>query len=170
MQIIKQYIEEKLLNKRGWLNANYHKMVSLSREELYLIYNEIDDVPLCIGKNKKNFVSFTKGYSSTCGSKDCLCYKDRYKRTQETLKKTNLEKYGVEHYPGNIKKKKETCLKKYGNETYRNISKQKQTKLDKYGSEIYNNTDIAQVKRRESIKEFGQWIPLDKNQTGNYIN
>jgi len=86
----------------------------------------------------------------------CQCYKDRYKRTQEKLKKTNLEKYGVEHYPGNIKKKKETCLKKYGNENYNNREnaiktnrengtyeqnhiKAKQTSLQKYGDETYRN-------------------------------
>ena len=56
MQINKQYIEENLLNKKGWLNANYHKMVDSTREELYLIYN-----------NKKQLFKFGGVNHSTVG-------------------------------------------------------------------------------------------------------
>lgn len=199
MQITKQYIKEKLLNKKGSLNSNLTRKLNETSEELYLIYNRIN-APKCSGNNKAKFKSFTKGYFNICGDMTCQCYKDRYKRTQEKLKQTNLEKYGVEHYHGDVNKRKETCLKKYGNEnynnpesisetllnktdeenfnahekskktrlekygdkTYRNGKKCKQTKLDKYGSETYNNADVAQVKKRKSMEELGNWIPLDK--------
>jgi len=157
MKITKQYIEEKLLNKKGSLNSNLTRKLNKTPEELYQIYYNIE-APKCSGKNKAKFKSFTKGYLNVCGDMACQCYKDRYKRTQEKLKKTNLEKYGVEHYHGDVNKRKETCLKKYGNENYNNSEsisetllnktdeenfnaheKSKKTRLQKYGDETYRN-------------------------------
>jgi hypothetical protein len=113
----------------------------------------------------------------------------------KTLKKTNLERYGVEHYFNNKKgmktkiekygninnvekgiktnrengtyeknhiKAKQTSLEKYGDATYRNSNKCKETKLEKYGNENYNNAQNAQVKKRQTMEQSGQWIPLDQ--------
>jgi len=133
MKITKQYIEENLLTKRG-LNSNITRKLNENTEELYLIYNELTEVPKCSGGNDCKFKSFTKGYLNVCGDMKCQCYKDRYKRTQEKLKKTNLKKYGVE-YNFSLKENKE---------------KERATKLERYGNENYNNRDSAIKTNREN--------------------
>ena len=134
MKITKQYIKENLINKKGYLNVNLTRKLKETTEELYLIYNESAEAPKCSGGNKCKFQSFTKGYRLTCGAKNCQCYKDRYKRTQETLKKTNLERYGVE-CNFSLKENKE---------------KERATKLEKYGDENYNNRESAIKTNREN--------------------
>jgi len=172
MQITKQYIEENLLTVRG-LNSNLTKKLKETTEELYLIYNNME-LPKCSGNNNAKFKSFTKGYLNVCGDMKCQCYKDRYKRTQETLKKTNLEKYGVEctfAAKGCREKKKQTSLEKYGNENYNNSSsisetllnktdeenllaheKSKITRLEKYGDETFRN--ISKQKQTK-LEKYG---------------
>jgi len=133
MKITKQYIKENLITERG-LNPSLIRKISETTEELHLIYNELTEVPKCSGGNKCKFKSFTKGYLSVCGDMKCQCYKDRYKRTQQTLKKTNLEKYGVE-CNFSLKENKE---------------KERATKLEKYGDENYNNRESAIKTNREN--------------------
>ena len=56
----KQFVET-LLTKNKSLDSNKTRCISLSNEELYLIYNEMS-IPLChCGANKK-FINFKNGY------------------------------------------------------------------------------------------------------------
>jgi len=173
MKITKQYIEENLLTKRG-LNSNLTKNLAETTEELYLIYNELTKTPKCSGENKAKFQSFIKGYRLTCGAKNCQCYKDRYKRTQETLKKTNLEKYGVEcnfSLSENKEKERVTKLERYGNENYNNSKsisetlknktddenmaahkKSQETRLHKYGDKNFRNIE---KQKQTKLEKYG---------------
>ena len=180
MKITKQYIKENLINRKGYINANYYKMVSETREELYLIYNELAEAPKCSGGNKCKFQSFTKGYRLTCGAKNCQCYKDRYKRTQETLKKTNLERYGVEcnfSLKENKEKERVTKLEKYGDENYNNkkaISKTLKAKTDEENMQAHKKSQKTRLKKYGN-KNFRNGIKckqtkLEKYGDENYNN
>jgi len=173
MKITKQYIKENLITERG-LNPSLIRKISETTEELHLIYNELTEVPKCSGGNKCKFKSFTKGYLSVCGDMKCQCYKDRYKRTQQTLKKTNLEKYGVECTFSSKEcreKANKTKLEKYGDENYNNpksISetlknktdeeirivheKAKITSLQKYGDATYRNIEKC---KQTKLEKYG---------------
>lgn len=51
-----------------------------------------------------------------------------------------------------IKKRRATCLERYGDPNYNNMSKNKQTKLERYGDSNYNNQD----KHKETcIERYG---------------
>lgn len=72
-----------------------------------------------------------------------------YKSPLEKMKKTNLEKYGVEFY-GNPEKGKKTKLKKYGDENYNNREKMGQTNLLRYGARVSPNITKSTIERTTS--------------------
>ena len=167
MEITKQYIENNLLNKNGALNPNLTRKLKESPEELYLIYNEME-MPYCIGGNKAKFKSFTKGHYNICGTLGCECYKERYRRTMRTLKKTNLERYGVEcnlSLKSNREKEKATKLERYGDENYNNRIKEKATKLERYGDENYNNHIKAKATKLEKYGDENYTNPDKAKET-----
>ena len=81
---------------------------------------------------------------------------ERIAKAEETKKKTNLSRYGVEnvfqskdvldrlsddrHSGKFARKASDTKELRYGDKNYNNMSKNKQTKLDRYGDENYNNS------------------------------
>lgn len=69
-----------------------------------------------------------------------------------SLKKTMIEKYGVDHsskLPDSVKKSKKTKLERYGDENYINVEKGRRTKLKKYGRENYVNTEKSKLTKLE---------------------
>ena len=130
-------------------------------EALYLICNNLDEPPKCefCNKNYKSFITFKKGYKNYCSTR---CSSSD-KKTQEKVKQTTLERYGVEHalQSEEIKNKlKETNLKKYGVEwaSQAESSKEKarQTNLEKYGS--YSPMQSEKVKnklKRTNLERYG---------------
>ncbi len=95
----------------------------------------------------KAFVSYKIQEKNTC-SKSCLkkfmFSEESNNKRMSSLKKSLLEKYGVDH-PSKMsdfeEKIKKTKLEKYGDENYVNVDKAKSTKLEKYGDENYVNVD-----------------------------
>ena len=81
---------------------------------------------------------------------------------KESLKKSLIEKYGVEHYskhPDYSKKVKDTKKIKYGNENYNNINKYKETCLERYG--VYSVSNVEEIKeKRSSTKRKNHWFKL----------
>lgn len=81
------------------------------------------------------------------------------KEVQETCKNTCIDLYGKNYLSQNQIKAKETCLKRYGNENYRNIEKIKQTCLERYGtthiSKIFsdNKKHNIQIKRQNTLRK-----------------
>lgn len=100
-------------------------------------------------------------------------YNDENYNNVEKLKKTCLERYGVENPMQNKdiqNKSKQTCLEKYGTEyvlssdyfsnlRYECIEKSKQTCLERYGVEsVMQNKDIKEKVSKTCIKKYGvQW-------------
>ena len=71
--------------------------------------------------------------------------------TKENLKKSLLEKYGVEHYSkhGDYNEKvKKTKFQRYGDEKYTNLEKIKSTLIERYG--VDNSQKIKSVKEQTS--------------------
>ena len=72
-------------------------------------------------------------YQKTCGSKEC----------RKAIMNSDITK----------QKRKQTSLKRYGNETYNNRTKCKQTCLDKYGVEYVSQSDIYREKYKQTCLE-----------------
>lgn len=110
MDLTKDFIEQKLLRSDGKINSR--KVKNYDIEELYLVYHNISK-PTCTKNHNLKFISFTKGYSTSCSNADCTKergYKNRkqdYAKMHEKMKETKLKKYGNEHYV-NVEKRKRT--------------------------------------------------------------
>jgi len=172
MEVTKEYIEKYVIKKNGSLNSNIVRQLREDSEDLYLIYHNITK-PKCICNKDLNFANFSEGYHSLCDScsrKDSI----RLKKMQQTLKKTNLEKYGVEcnfSLKECREKANKTKLEKYGDENYNNpksISetlknktdeeirivheKAKITSLQKYGDATYRNIEKC---KQTKLEKYG---------------
>ena len=101
-------------------------------EILYrILIEDFKDTCEVCGK-KTQFQDFTRGYKKSC-SKECssLLTVSKGKATKERI-------YGDSSY-NNLEKHKQTCLERYGKESYTNHSKAEETKLAKYGDPNYCN-------------------------------
>jgi len=110
-------------------------------QRLWHIYYNIYVIIKCKEcEHSTTFNNFKKGYLDFCSYK---CNRN----SQETIKKTKetcLDKYGNEIYykTDNFKhKSKQTCLERHGVEHYNNMEQIKQTKKERHGDENYNNRE-----------------------------
>ena len=109
---------------------------------IYWIINDLKDFPKCANEtcnhkfDDRDVLSVTRGYPRFCSYK---CSSSD-KNTKEKIKKTNLERYGVE----NCSKSKEI------------IEKIKYTNLEKYGCICpVHNKDIERKMRENNLKKYG---------------
>ena len=158
----------------NYLNKKYPD-VNCIKEKLYLFYFNLTEPPKCVVCGRKSiFFDIKRGYSEYC-SNECA---NKSNKRIEKIKKTCLERYGVNNYAkteASKEKTKQTCLEKYncsyytqsqefkdkskqtkleryGDETWCNPNKSKQTKLERYGDENWCNTNkIKQTK----LERFG---------------
>ena len=142
------------------------------------IYKNIEIVPLCpVCGNKCKYKGGSKVYEETCGSIVCkntyayskhletfksnhngLTNSFQFPEVKEKIKKTMLEKYGVE-YSGQIEEKKikskQTWIKKYGvdNPAKSDIVKEKSknTCLEKYGVEYSFQSENNKEKSKQTL-------------------
>jgi len=179
---IKKMITCKLCEIEG-IKTNLKSISSLSNHirfnhfdetnnNYYDLYLKKDDEDKCYCGNNTKFISITKGYKKYC-SKKCAC-NDRddeyWNRRNEKIKKTNLDKYGVEfstQLETMKEKSKVTKKEKYGDENYNNRDKCfshdynrneinekiKNTKKEKYGDENYNNRDKCKLTKKEKYDD-----------------
>ena len=131
-------------------------------QKLYHYLN--DDMNFTIGKCKIcgkrcNYKNFTSGYYTYCSRKCSL----RDEETQNKIKQTSLDRYGVESYSKTqeyLHKVKETNLSKYGVDSYSKTTeyknKTKQTNLSKYGVEhVLQNSEILHKKEQTCLDKYG---------------
>ena len=98
------------LKHKEYINKVIHtELVDESMSiKLYYFINEIKKPLNCDCGKHRSYIGFKNGFRSTCGDKKCYVKK---------RKETCLDKYGVEHPNQNkdVKEKfKQTCLEKYG--------------------------------------------------------
>jgi len=82
-------------------------------EKIYRIKNNLNEKPKCQCGNALKFVLWKYSYNDICG-RECKFYNEH---TFSKNRKTNIERYGVEHplQSDSIKEKiKKTCIVKYG--------------------------------------------------------
>lgn len=155
-------------------------------ERLYCILNDLSSKRTCICGNKTNFKSFSEGYAIYCtlecsyndpARKEKIKSKLDYAKIHEKVKKTNLERYGTEHWFSSknaVQKIKETKLTKYGDSAYCNIEKVKKTNLERYGVEYTGQAQsvIAKIQeaKSENIPELrdSEWLKK-QNETKSLI-
>ena len=145
------YIKTYKGNIFSFLNKNYpeflffvndkYRDIDNIREKLYLFYNGLESPKICCVCGEKSiFFGLSKGYSDYC-SQECS---NRSKKRIENIKKTKSERYGDENF-NNPDKLKQTCLKKFGTESFTKTKefkeKSKQTKSERYGDENFNNSE-----------------------------
>ena len=109
--------------------------------------------------NKSKDPNYGKSKSENNSKKDKkITKKERVKKSQEEIKliikkrkETKLKKYGDENY-NNQEKKRITLKEKYGDENYNNNKARKETLKKKYGDENFNN----QIKKEETcLDKYG---------------
>jgi very-short-patch-repair endonuclease len=174
------FIEREYPTYYNYLMTTYNFSKNVSEA----FYNDLYHPKLsCDHGNRYNFKSFGRGYGF-CGSiKNCLCQreqmsentKDIFKNISdenlqsmiEKRKKTNLEKYGVEHFTktGEYKEKtKKTNLEKYGVEHFTQTEeykeKTKHTNLEKFGVENPMHLDeykelSAEKRNKTMLEKYG---------------
>ena len=127
----------------NYLNKKYPE-VNCIKEKLYLFYFNLTEPPKCIVCGRKSiFFDIKRGYSEYC-SNECA---NKSNKRIEKIKKTCLERYGVNSYlktEASKEKTKQTCLERYGVNSYTQSQefkdKSKQTCLEKYGTVAYQKT------------------------------
>lgn len=147
----------------GFLKSNKNKkylefiednIIDLSKynltlsEKLYYYFNDIKLPLLCDCEKHLKFIGFKNGYRPTCGDKKCYVKK---------RKETCLDKYGVEN-PNQLEeiknKSKKTIEEKYGGKHYMYDesvrSKFNKTMVDKYGSDWAMSNDLIKSKSKKT--------------------
>ena len=181
-------IYSEITNKTDFLKAYYADSSVPIAARLYCIINGISEMPKCkvCGKPVRFDVvkrRFADWCSISCSASDPDTVKkandakaNNKSSTKEKMRKTCIEKYGVDSYfksdefknkakktfiekygvdsasklKAVIDKVKATKLERYGSSTYNNAAKGKVTKEAKYGNPNYNNRD----KFKSTIKSF----------------
>jgi very-short-patch-repair endonuclease len=118
-------------------------------------YWEIKNCLVC----NKQFGSLISRCQRFCSNKCSTNFTGKDKNRINKIKKTKLNRYGNENYV-NVKKAKDTCLKKYGvdNSSKSDIIKNKikQFNLKKYGVEYSWQSEIIKNKiKNTNLKKYG---------------
>ena len=146
---------------------------------LWLYYHG-EEQPTCkyCGKRKASFRNWTRGFNEFCGQ-DCARRgtRDKAEATKraryggngvspdriEKIKKTNIERYGVEHatmLPEITEKRKHTLKMRYGDEKYVNTEKIKQTMKERYGVEhALQKPEFLEKSQQTCMKHHGVRYP-----------
>ena len=163
------------VSKKG--NGCIKKIDMPSQHDLEYLYIELnirqEDIKDLLGVSLNTFRRWLSFYK----------IKKPHDKMVQNVSKTNLERYGVAHYAGNLNKAKQTKLQKYGNEKYVNVEKMQQTKLErycvktfnnhekskktcleKYGKEYYTQTDECKEKTKQTnIEKYNSLTPVGNN-------
>lgn len=137
-----------------------NKEVTRWIEKVYLIVSNLNDRPKC--KSCDNLVSFksiTDGYLTYCGSSCAASDTD----TQNKVKSTMLERYGVENSSLSSeiqKKKKQNCLEKYGVESTNQVEEIKEKMLnttrERYGVDNVSQLEnVKENKKQNNLLNYG---------------
>lgn len=131
-----------------------------------LIHPEAGSCPIC--KKPLKFISFSKGYSRTCGNKECI---DKIKDFH--IKQTCLKKYGTKSYSQTkewLEKTTVTNQSRYGKDfptqTENHIESVKKTLLKKY--QVPNIMQCEEGKKRQQDSVYQHWGKKNYTQTSQY--
>lgn len=162
-----------------WLSKNYPDFLNHLKTNyvnidiktsLYMFYNNIKTIPLCVCGKPVKFHGYQYGFSKFC----CPSCAGKDEEVQKKLKNTKINKYG-ENYPDIIiKKGKLTKFKRYGDENYNNKEKSKQTCLERYGVDNpMKSAQFLEKSKQTCLEKYGAncFLTSDEflNKKGYYI-
>lgn len=128
---------------------------NLSSIDYYNKYIKTESEGICkICGNPTSFRGLQFGYSKYCSSR-CA---NLDPEVQEKLKKSNIEKYGVEHplQSQKIKDKiKQTCIDKYGVDSYMKTKEFRQKSI-----EATQSKEVIEKRRKTNQQKYGADTPL----------
>lgn len=120
-------------------------------EKIYYLLNGINELLLCECGKHRSFIGFKNGYRITCGDKICSIKK---------RKETCVIKYGVDNPKKNkdiLKKERENIRNKWGVDHYMQseniINKIKSKMLDRYGVEWAQQSEEIKLKSKKTWNE-----------------
>ena len=142
---------------KQWLNEN--TCGSSLVEQLFLVYNQLDEIPLCkqCKTNKVRFINFIQGYKECCCGKCTTLFKYGVENTsqvpeiKEKFLKTLKSRYGGIGTAGKqiAEKRNATIISKY-NGNYQQTAEYKEkcklTNIEKYGAEHFMKTEEGKEK------------------------
>ena len=135
-------------------NCSYNDIIEIQVNELSKGSQVKINVKCDICKKEKK-ISY-KDYNKNISSGEYCCSS---KCAQNKIRKNLIKKYNVDNISkldDHEKKRKETCLIKYGDENYTNREKSKNTTLEKYGVDNISKLDIIKNKvKNTNISKFG---------------
>ena len=94
----KKFIIDNYIKSDGSLSSKATRETGLSKEDLYLIVNDLCEIPKCVCGNNLKFRSFSQGYSQFC----CRECSNKHKWTEESKEKGNTKR--KEYYQKNPEK------------------------------------------------------------------
>lgn len=150
---LKKEILNNLSKNKQYVKSKFRIENNLTPKQCFdILYPEkIKKCRYC-GKEAE-FKSFSLGYKDICDSKEC-----KHKHRIETVKKTNLEKYGVENVSQleSIKKKKiETVFKHYGVCDYLNSEQNKHNMYDENGVHKSKSKEANEKRKQTLLEKYG---------------
>lgn len=112
----------KYSNIKEYIKNRYNEYDSYS-EVIWRMYFHIEERPVCnVCGNRIKFLGY---YNNTVNFATTCCHKCSSTFSAAKVKATKIERGNLGK--NNIKKGKQTCLERYGDENYRNIEKYKET-------------------------------------------
>lgn len=150
---LKKEILNNLSKNKQYVKSKFRIENNLTPKQCFdILYPEkIKKCRYC-GKEAE-FKSFSLGYKDICDSKEC-----KHNHRIETVKKTNLEKYGVENVSQleSIKKKKiETVFKHYGTYDYLNSEQNKHNMYDENGVQKAQSEEAKEKRKKTLLERYG---------------
>ena len=167
----REYIEEKLLNKRGSItNTTLLRLnIVYTIEELYRIYTG-NSTGICYCGKETKFKNFLKGYAIYC-SPYCNTHSNT---TKDKIKVTNYTRYGGHPQQDKEVRDKTTITNnlRYGGNSpscSEEVRKKQITSIfNKYGvSNISKHPDVKEKKKETCLKNYGVEIPAHSEEIKN---
>lgn len=136
----------------------YHlKKINISEQEYFDKFLKTNNNGKCgTCGSETDFQNIKYGYKPYCSHSCAINNQEVAKKRKDNTQKSLLKKYGVTNpsqIEGHTKKVKQTCLDKYGDETWNNPKKATETCLKKYGKKRATGTDDYNKKYKKTVKE-----------------
>lgn len=150
---LKKEILNNLIKTKKYVKTNFLIKNNLTQKQCFdILYPEkIKKCQYC-GKEAE-FKSFSLGYKDICDSKEC-----KHKHRIETVKKTNLEKYGCEfvsQVPEIKQKIKQTIFEHYGTYDYLNSEQNKHNMYDENGVHKSKSKEANEKRKQTLLERYG---------------
>ena len=159
-EITKEFIEQNLFSKSGYINPQRVKKLGYTVKEIYLLYHNMEEpkCPTCGGPVK--FIGFSKGFNKHCSNKCSQKDPD----VAEKRRQSCISRYGVD-YASQVLENREKVRKTIKNTWLREkdliIEKRHQTNIEKYGvPEVFQSLEIKDKIKNTLLTKYNETSPM----------